>query len=231
MFWIVAYPVAMLAFLVMVFDPNIPVTDFTESYRFRTVIGLVSLTIVSVAAFGMGQAMSDMRSQRVLISYMFLPSSIFGSICAILISRVIVIFGFSLVFILGAFFILDITVPFQVMTAVRVIVSILVASTFCFAIVLPLVAFSKNATTIIALANILNIYALLSSDVFIPLRVLPEWAVSFVTTSPFYYLNTSLQNSFVAGQGLEYWGIQVLLASIGLGVAYTFSTHRIMVPA
>ncbi len=121
--------------------------------------------------------------------------------------------------------------PLFPITIVQVVVSILVTSLFCFAIVLPLVGLSKNATTIIALANILNIYALISSGVFVPVQVLPDWAMGFITTSPFYYLNTGLQKAFVAGQGVEFWGTQVLLALIGCGVAYTSSTRRIMVPS
>ena len=231
MFWTVAYPIAMLAFLVMVFDTNASVSDFTESYRFQTTVGLVSLTIASTALFGMGQAMSDMRTHRALIPYMYLPSSIFGVVWAILASRIIVTFGFSFIFIVGAFAILDIEAPFQTAMAVQVVVSILVTSLFCFAIVLPLVALSKNATTIIALANILNIYALISSGVFVPVQVLPSWAVGFVTTSPFYYLNTGLQKAFIAGQGVDFWGVQALLALVGFGVVYASSSRRIMVPA
>jgi ABC-2 type transport system permease protein len=231
MFWTVAYPIAMLAFLVMVFDTNTAVSDFTESYRFQTTVGLVSLTIASTALFGMGQAISDMRTHRALIPYMFLPNSIFGVMWAILASRIIVIFCFSIIFIVGSFAILGIGAPLLPIILVQVVVAILVTSLFCFAIVLPLVALSKNATTIIALANILNIYALISSSVFVPVQVLPEWAVGFVTTSPFYYLNTGLQKAFSVGHGLEFWGVQALLALIGCGVAYVSSTRRIMVPA
>ena len=230
MFWTVVYPVVMLAFLVMVFDTKEPVSAFTESYRFQTTVGLISLTIASTALFGMGQAISDMRTHRALVPYMFLPNSIFGVMWAILTSRIIITFGFSLIFIVSAFAILEIKVPFQAVMAMQVVVSILVTSLFCFAIVLPLVALSKNAATIIALANILNIYALISSGVFVPVQVLPKWAVGFVTTSPFYYLNTGLQKAFVAGQSVDFWGVQVLLALLGLGVAYASSSRRIMVP-
>lgn len=231
MFWTVAYPIAMLAFLVIVFDPNLPVADFTDSYRFQTTVGLVSLTIASTALFGMGQAMSDMRTHRALIPYMFLPSSIFGVMWAILVSRIIVIFGFSMLFLVGAFVLLDIAVPLHPVLIVQVMTSVLVTSLFCFAIVLPLVALSKNATTIISLANILNIYALISSGVFVPIQALPEWAVGFITTSPFYYLNIGLQNAFVLGQGLEFWATHAALALIGLAVAHVSSHRRMMVPA
>lgn len=231
LFWTVAYPVAMLAFLVMVFDTGVPAADFTESYRFQTTVGLVSLTIASTALFGMGQALSEMRTHRALIPYLFLPATIFGVMWAILSSRIIVTFGFSLLFITGAFMVLGVRVPLHPLTVVQVVVSILAASLFCFAIMLPLVALSRNATTIIALANVLNIYALLSSGVFVPVRVLPDWAVGFVATSPFFWLNTGLQKAFVAGQGVEFWGTQAVLALVGLGVAWASSSRRIMVPA
>lgn len=236
MFWTVAYPIAMLAFLVVIFDPGIPVASFTESYRFQTTIGLVSLTIASTALFGMGQAMSDMRTHRALIPYLFVPLSLFSVVSAILISRIIVIFGFSVVFIVCSFAVLGIAVlginvhP-DPKVMLQVCVAILVTSLFCFALVLPLIAASKNATTIISLANVFNIYALMSSGVFIPLSAMPEWSTKFITTSPFYHLNAGLQSAFVPTTSAKFWMIHISLAAIGVAIVYFSSHRRVMVPA
>ena len=231
MFWTVAYPIVMLAFLVIIFDPGTPVATFTESYSFQTTVGLVSLAIASTALFGMGQAMSDMRKHRVLVPYLFVPQSVFSVVTAILLSRIIVIFGFSVVFIIGSFATLGVDAVVHPQVILQVTASILVASLFCFALVLPLIAVSKNATTIISLANVVNIYALLSSGVFIPLAVMPDWSVGFITTSPFYHLNAGLQAAFVPTTGLEFWLIHFGLAVLGLAIAYVSSNRRIMVPA
>ncbi len=230
MFWTLAYPVAMLVFLAMVFDPGVPVASFTESYSFRTTVGLVSLTIASTALFGMGQAMGDMRAHRALIPYLFLPQSVFSVVGAILLSRIVVISGFSVVFVLGSFAVLGIEVRANPQVVLQVCVAILVTSLFCFALVLPLVALSKNATTIISLANVLNIYALLSSGVFIPLSAMPEWSVVFITTSPFHHLNAGLQAAFVPADGAGFWLTHAGLAGLGLAIAYVSSRRRIMVP-
>ena len=83
LFWTVGYPVAMLALLIAAFDPGIATDDPTESYRFRTTVGLVTLTIVSTALFGMGQAISEMRTQKAMIPYMFLPVTTFSVIMSV----------------------------------------------------------------------------------------------------------------------------------------------------
>ena len=230
LFWTVAYPIAMLVFLVSVFDPRLPVAEFYESYRFKTTVGLVSLTIVSTALFGMGQAMSDMRTHRALIPYMFLPGSTFRIVFSILLSRIIVVFGFSMIFIVGGFLIMGVEVEPSPITVLQVAVSLLVTSLFAFSLILPLIAVSKNATTIISLANILYIYALLSSGVFIPLEAMPDWSHAFITTSPFHYLNIGLQAAFRTVDIGWFWGLHIAMALAGLAIAYLVSTRRMMVP-
>ncbi len=231
LFWTVAYPIAMLIFLVMVFDPRTPIEVFYDSYKFKTTVGLVSLTIVSTALFGMGQAMSDMRTHRALVPYMFLPQSTFRIVFSILLSRIIVIFGFSVIFLIGAFVIMGLNVSISPIVGLQIAVSILVTSLFSFALVLPMIAVSKNATTIISLANILNIYALMTSGVFVPLAVMPTWSHVIVTSSPFYYLNVGLQNAFQSVDLMWFWGLHLAMAMAGIAITYLVSTRKMMVPA
>ncbi len=230
LFWTVVYPVAMLALLIALFDRGNVSSEFHESYRFKTTVGIVMLTIVSTALFGMGQSMSDMRAKRALVPYILLPTTTVKVVLAILLSRIVAVFLFSLLFFLGAFWWLGVAVPLNVHTVLQVFVSITAASLFSFSLVLPLLAISKNTTTIIALANIVNIYALMSAGVFIPKEVLPSWSEIFVTSSPFSHLNTVLQAAFHQVFGGVMWGLNVLLLGAAAIIIKLASTRKLLVP-
>ena len=221
----------LLALLIAAFDPGIATDDPTESYRFRTTVGLVTLTIVSTALFGMGQAISEMRTQKAMIPYMFLPVTTFSVISAILLSRIVVILGFSLLFFVGAFWMLDVQLDVTAALVARVTAAVFAASFFSFAVVLPLLLVSKNATTVIALANVVNIYAVMSAGVFIPLEVMPDWSRLFITTSPFYTLNLGVRQAFDASPPAYLLVGTVGLVLVSALIVYLSSRRKLMVPA
>ena len=229
-FWTVAYPIAMLSLLISIFDPGLATDDVFASYRFKTTVGLITLTIVSTALFGMGQAMSEMRAQRALIPYLFLPVSASTIIFAILFSRIIIIVGFSAGFFYGAFFILGVDINYTAIIVLQVFLSLLAASLFSFALVLPLLYISRNAATIIALANLVNIYALMSAGVFIPMEALPSWSKIFVISSPFYYLNIGLQASFEQDFGAFVLLTGAAISALGIGIVMILASNKLLVP-
>ncbi len=91
----------------------------------------------------------------------------FSVVGAILISTIVVISGFPdsalCLSVFGSFAVLGIEARATPLVIPQVYVAIPMTSPFCFALVLPLVALSKYATTIILLTNVLNIHTLLSS--------------------------------------------------------------------
>lgn len=230
LFWTVAYPVAMLALLIALFDPGTDGGDVFSSYRFKTTVGLVSLTIISTALFGMGQALGEMREQRAMLPYLFLPTTVFSTVLAILCSRIIAVLLFSIAFLTGAFAVLGVEVDFSAIAALQVLASLVAASLFTFSLALPLLSVSRNATTIIALANVVNIYAIMSAGVFIPAEFIPGWGKVFITTSPFYYFNLGLQTAFQEGFGAIEWTVHGLCALSAVAIAYASAGGRLLVP-
>lgn len=230
LFWMAVYPVAMLALLIVLFDPGLVHGDVFASYRFQTIVGLVALTIVSTALFGMGQALGERKVGRAMVPYLFLPTTIFSVVLAILFSRIIAVLLFSVAFLLGSFAVLGIEAGYSPVIALQVLATLSAYSLFSFAVVLPLVLVSSNATTIIALANVVNIYAIMSSGVFIPIAFLTGWSKLFITTSPFYYFNLGLQSSFQNGFGLIEWSVNLSAALFALALLYFTSTRRFLVP-
>jgi len=76
---------------------------------------------------------------------------------------------------------------------------------------------------------VLNIYALMSSDVFVPLAILPGWSAVFIVTSPFYNINPMLQHAFRAPIGSEVAVTGVNLSALGLGLICLFGARRLFV--
>ncbi|HGY5298362.1 TPA: hypothetical protein ACNU26_003735 [Aeromonas salmonicida] len=78
LFWTVLYPVMMLAFLVVLFDPG---DETSASFRFASVIGLTMLTLISMAIYGLAQALGDSRAHNALLFYAIAPIHCHGD-CA-----------------------------------------------------------------------------------------------------------------------------------------------------
>lgn len=200
LFWTIFYPVTMLVFLIVLFDPG---GEESEGFRFVSVIGLTMLTLVSTAIFGLAQSIGENRSHNALLFYVASPYALFDVTLSLALSRVAIVLGFSVLFIYGSFFALgleDMPTPVAVLTG---LVALTMASMFCFGMALVLARFCRNTQSMLAIANILNLYALMSSNVFIPLEALPDWSTGFIATSPFYHLNGMLIAAF-SGQSLGY---------------------------
>ncbi|GAA8285815.1 hypothetical protein HpNP123_00900 [Helicobacter pylori] len=85
----------------------------------------------------------------------------------------------------------------------------------------------QNEQSILGFANIINLYALMSCNVFVPLEYLPNIGQLFIKTSIFYYLNQLLIKAF---QGID--TILVLATStffiIGGIILFLLSANRML---
>ena len=166
LFWTVVYPVIMLGLLVILFDPR---DETSADFRFASVIGLTMLTLISTAIFGLAQALGDSRAHNALLLYAAAPMSHFGIAMAMVLSRMAIIIGFSVLFIIASLFAFGIGHMVSVATLGAGIVALGLASVFCFGLALMVVRHFQNTQTMLAISNLLNIYALMSSNVFVPL--------------------------------------------------------------
>ncbi len=85
----------------------------------------------------------------------------------------------------------------------------------------------QNEQSILGFCNIINLYALMSCNVFVPLEYLPNIGQLFIKTSIFYYLNQLLIKAF---QGID--TILVLATStffiIGGIILFLLSANRML---
>ncbi len=225
-FWTFAYPIMMLVLLIALFDLSSgPHT--IEGYRAKTAVGLIALTLVSTAIFGLGQTLAEMRNRHALLPYFLSPLSLFGVSLSIIMSRVAILAAFSLIYLNVAFVILNVDYNFSLSSFFAMIAVLFASCFFSFSLALGLACTCRNSQTMIAIANILNLYAIMSADVFIPRQILPEWSEVFVTTSPFYYLNQILRMSLESTTDFSTWFAAVGLSVLGLTLIWLFSRRSL----
>lgn len=228
LFWTILYPVTMLVFLIVLFDPG---GAQSEGFRFASVIGLTMLTMVSTAIFGLAVSIGENRAHNAMLFYIASPYSLFSVTLSLALSRVAIVLGFSVFFITGGFLALGLDYKLTPSVAVVGLAALAMASMFCFGVALTVARVCKNTQSMLAIANVVNIYALMSSNVFIPVGVLPSWSVGFITTSPFYHLNTMLLAAF-SGERLSYvFGTGAIMLVIGVALMWATSDRSLYVAA
>ncbi|WP_120951564.1 ABC transporter permease [Helicobacter sp. L8] len=139
LFWTLAYPILMLAFLIGVFEHT-----YSPTYRFASTIGLVMLTLISTAIFGIAQALCDSRAFKALLFYMATPASYLEIALAIILSRLGIVLGFSALFIVGSFGVLGILPLLKVELFFLGLLALGLAGVFCSGLALFVVKHFSN---------------------------------------------------------------------------------------
>ncbi|NOI95376.1 ABC transporter permease [Vibrio sp. T3Y01] len=227
LFWTFFYPVMMLLLLIFLFDPR---DEGSVDFYFSSIIGLTMLTIVSMSIFGLAQTICDFRSHNAFLSYVIAPVSYFEISMAIIISRMVLIVGFSILFIISSLIILNAGFKLNVGMFFLGFWALIITSVFCFGLALIVSRYCRNSQTMLAIANIIYIYALMSSNVFIPLSALPSWSKVFITTSPFYSFNNILLSAFSGENYFYILTVGSFLFLLGLLFVWFASDRYLFLP-
>ncbi|EJC09653.1 putative membrane protein [Helicobacter pylori Hp P-11b] len=106
-------------------------------------------------------------------------------------------------------------------------VSVFSSALFCFCLAIFVARIFQNEQSILGFCNIINLYVLMSCNVFVPLEYLPNIGQLFIKTSIFYYLNQLLIKAF---QGID--TVLVLATStffiIGGIILFLLSANRML---
>lgn len=197
LFWTFIYPILMLLLLIFVFSKNT-----TEIFYFNNIIGLMGLLIISSAIFGLTQAITSSRSHNIFLFYLFYmlsPATFKQITLALIASRLIVVIIYAFVFIGASFYAFNIAL-LNFKTLIFGFISIFSSSLFCFCLAIFVAKIFQNEQSILGFANTINLYAVMSCNVFVPLEYLPNIGQLFIKTSIFYYLNQLLIKAF---QGID----------------------------
>ncbi|ADO03831.1 ABC-type multidrug transport system, permease component [Helicobacter pylori Cuz20] len=195
LFWTFIYPILMLLLLVFVFSKNT-----TEVFYFNSIIGLMGLLIISSAIFGLTQAIASSRSHNVFLFYILSPATLKQVTIALIVSRLIIVIIYAFTFIGISFYTLNIFDLLNFKTLIFGFISIFSSSFFCFCLAIFVAKILQNEQSILGFANIINLYAVMSCNVFVSLDYLPSIGQLFIKTSVFYKLNQLLLKSF---QGID----------------------------
>ncbi|GAA8259562.1 hypothetical protein HpBT157_15170 [Helicobacter pylori] len=222
LFWTFIYPILMLLLLIFVFSKNT-----TEIFYFNSIIGLMGLLIISSAIFGLTQAITSSRSHNIFLFYMLSPATFKQITLALIASRLIVVILYAFIFIVLSFYALNIITILNFKALILGFVSVFSSALFCFCLAIFVARIFQNEQSILGFCNIINLYALMSCNIFVPLEYLPNIGQLFIKTSIFYYLNQLLIKAF---QGID--TILVLATStffiIGGIILFLLSANRML---
>ncbi|WP_121756395.1 ABC transporter permease [Helicobacter felis] len=227
-FWTMIHPFLMLAFLIGVYEHT-----YSPDFRFSRTIGLVTLNLVSTVIFSLAMAMGTARASNSLSFYMATPASYIEITLAMVLSRLMGLLCFSTLFVVGSFSVLGILPLLSMWSLLWGLLVLGFAGVFCSGLALIIIRYFDNTQNILAIGNMINLYAIMSANVFIPLQALPKWSQIFITSSPFYHLNNMLIAAF-SGQHLGYvlgvsgalFGVGALLIFLSAGRELLVSTPK-----
>ncbi|WP_104690111.1 ABC transporter permease [Helicobacter felis] len=194
------HPFLMLAFLIGVYEHT-----YSPDFRFSRTIGLVTLNLVSTVIFSLAMAMGMVLSR------------LMGLLC------------FSTLFVVGSFSVLGILPLLSVWSLLWGLLVLGFAGVFCSGLALIIIRYFDNTQNILAIGNMINLYAIMSANVFVPLQALPKWSQIFITSSPFYHLNNMLIAAF-SGQHLGYvLGVSGALFGVGAFLIFLSAGRELLV--
>ncbi len=176
LFWTFIYPILMLLLLVFVFSKNT-----TEIFYFNSIIGLMGLLIISSAIFGLTQAIASSRSHNVFLFYALSPATFKQITLALIASRLIVVILYAFIFIVLSFYALNIITILNFKALILGFVSVFSSALFCFCLAIFVARIFQNEQSILGFANIINLYAVMSCNVFVSLDYLPSiyWSIIY----------------------------------------------------
>ncbi|GAA9513167.1 hypothetical protein BTM469_02890 [Helicobacter pylori] len=119
---------------------------------------------------------------------------------ALIASRLIVVILYAFIFIVLSFYALNIITILNFKALILGFVSAFSSALFCFCLAIFVAKIFQNEQSILGFANIINLYAVMSCNVFVSLDYLPSIGQLFIKTSVFYQLNQLLLKSF---QGID----------------------------
>ncbi len=195
LFWTFIYPVLMLLLLIFIFPQN-----NTEAFYFNSIIGLMGLLVISSAIFGITQAIASSRSHNIFLFYALSPATFKQITLALIASRLIIVVVYIFIFICISFYALNIIGLLNFKTFIFGFISVFSSSLFCFSLAIFVARVFQNEQSILGFANIINLYAVMSCNVFVSLDYLSGIGQLFIKTSVFYQLNQLLLKAF---QGID----------------------------
>ncbi|MFC4158919.1 ABC transporter permease [Chitinimonas lacunae] len=178
-FWTFAFPFLMLYLFMWMYGGD--KYGLSNSYL---VAGMVGMTIIATCLFGFAVVLVDLRAREVFKMFHLFPLGRVDYLLAFVLSRVIILTGFSVFYLLVAHAIygLDLRADWGQWLA---IVSLLLMGSITFlAFGLALSSRLSSVTAATGLTNLLYFPLIFLSDLFYPQQGLPSWVAQAINLFP-----------------------------------------------
>ncbi|UUL82505.1 ABC transporter permease [Sphingomonas qomolangmaensis] len=191
------------------------------------VVGLAVLTIVSTALFGFSGPLIDLRARGGLKLFQFMPVYRTAFLTAFALCRVIILFVFVTLFIVGGLALFGGLAEISTEGWVTMIVLNLFGTVSFLAAGLAIAGFVTSNTLGSALINIINLPIIFLSDLFIPLNAMPDVVQSISKFTPVYLLVDAMRGAAagtrtLADCGPAFVALTILFIVSAAFVAATF---------
>jgi ABC-2 type transport system permease protein len=173
------------------------------SYGQFLAVGLVAMTVLSIALFGFCVPLALMRENRLNQILSLLPFSPTVFVLAFITSTALILAGYAVLFMLIANYLYALQVPFPSMAWWRFLVLVLLAVCFFITVGLALVGIIHSAAAISGLANIAFFPLILGSDLIIPANYFPDLLQTITRHFPLTALTASMRQVLYQGSPLS----------------------------
>ena len=186
-------------------------------YRLFLIVGLAALTVVSTALFGFSAVLVDMRAAGAFKMLQVFPLKKSEFLIAFLISRVVILTVFCVLFIYFFGMVYGVALPIDLWTIFNVAMMVFLGSVAFMAFGLIIAGVITKTSTATAVVNLVNIPVIFLSDLFIPMSIMPDTIQIIAKLSPVYAFVNALRE--IAGNGASmssHWTIVSYLVIFSL---------------
>ena len=182
-----------------------------QGYKGFVVPGIVSLSIMQSALFGVVFTLVRLRNQGVLKRLHATPINPRHYLAGLLFTRMLLLIMQTYVLLMVGIFVSGVEVsPGNAAFWLEVIPLIILGGVVFASLGLAVSGIAKNENTAAPLANIISLPMMFLSGVFIPHSVIPDWVVTFAQWLPLTFLADAMREMVNSGETFFIQGTSIL---------------------
>lgn len=202
-----------------------PTETAGQGYKGFIVSGIVALSVMQSAVFGVVFTFVRLRSQGVLRRFQATPINPSHFLIANLVTRIIIIAIQAYLLLLIGQIVLGVTIgPDNPTIWVQLLILIVFASAVFTSFGLAISSIAKTENTAAPIANAIILPMMFLSGVFFPRSVVPDWLAQIADFFPLTYLADSMRSMVNTGDSIFSQGPELLGLAVWAAIIFTIST-------
>ena len=197
-----------------------------QGYKGFVVPGIISLSIMQSALFGVVFTLVRLRNQGVLKRLHATPINPRHFLAGALFTRMLLLIMQTYVLLLVGIFVSGVEVaPGYAMFWLEVIPLIILGGIVFASLGLAVSGIAKTENTAAPLANIISLPMMFLSGVFIPHSVIPDWVVAFAKWLPLTFLADAMREMVNSGETLFIQGASILGLATWAAISFVLAVR------